>query len=165
MAAKYEESRDYSIDFNTALKIMRWLDSTDLNISLKSENPVQDGSVWFRYIHGMSFRSYGEKITITLRALAERKTNIHIHSECGMPTQIFDSGKNKSNVCNIYSKINSYISLNNCQSPIEFYQTTANISESTPQKSENTTSNFCIKCGAKLNPDDNFCIACGNRIK
>ena len=53
----------------------------------------------------MSFVSYGEKITVTLTYLGEDKTQIDIVSECGMPTQIIDYGKNKKNVNAIFDYI------------------------------------------------------------
>ena len=78
--------------------------SAPLNITLKSENPSPSG-VWFRFHHGMSWVSYGEKITITLTPLAATTILVQIHSECGMPTQIIDWGKNRSVVTNIYNQL------------------------------------------------------------
>ena len=87
--------------FNVPISALQYLIrenhfSNYLNISMKSENLFTNG-VWYRFHHGMSFTSYGEKITITLTSLDAYSTMVDLHSECGLPTQIFDWGKNKSN--------------------------------------------------------------------
>ncbi|MBQ3115584.1 MAG: zinc ribbon domain-containing protein [Clostridia bacterium] len=82
--------------------------ASQLNIELKSENVTETG-VWYRFHHGVSFSSWGEKITITLTPTQEKGIKLDILSECGMPTQIFDMGKNKSNVNAIVKYINENV--------------------------------------------------------
>lgn len=95
MGAKHHEKRVYNVDYNAALVAIRSMNKSSLNIDLQSENPTATG-VWFRFTHAMSFKSYGEKITITVNRFANG-TEIDILSECGLPTQMFDMGKNKEN--------------------------------------------------------------------
>lgn len=97
MAKKSDERRSYPVNINFFVDKCRNIDSAGLRVNLKSENPTPDGGVWFRILHGMSAASYGEKITVTLTPTPSG-TDVHVLSECGMPTQLIDYGKNKSNV-------------------------------------------------------------------
>lgn len=103
MARKAENRKTYN---NVPMEYFRQkclaIDSAGLNLSLKSENPGENGAVWFRVLHGMSMTSYGEKITITLRPMGSG-TDVHILSECGLPTQIVDYGKNAKNCAAIFA--------------------------------------------------------------
>ena len=101
MAHQAEMQKDYNVAITYFIQKMRAIESSDLRFIFKSENPAEGGSVWFRLHSGMSAKSYGEKITITLRPTAVG-TNVHIHSECGLPTQLMDLGKNKSNCEEIF---------------------------------------------------------------
>ena len=75
-----------------------------LNLELKSENP-ENGCIWYRFHHGVTFTSWGEKITVTLIPRGENLTSVIIRSECGLPTQFVDWGKNQSNVNHIFKYI------------------------------------------------------------
>ena len=97
MARSAKETRQYSAPLEYFSGKLRAVESAGLNVSLKSENPTESG-VWFRIHHGMTAASYGERITVTLTRLPNGGTGAEIESECVMPTQMFDAGKNKSNV-------------------------------------------------------------------
>ena len=115
-----------------------------LEIELKSENPAPNG-VWFRFHHGTSFSSWGEKITITMSALSANQTNVDVFSECGMPTQVVDWGVNQQNVSNIFAYLDA-----NCQ----------------PMPTHNfgvSRTKFCYICGQQLSAEDAFCTNCGTR--
>lgn len=148
MAAKHSES--YVI--NASLESIRSaiLDpqfSKELNLELKSENPMLD-YIWFRFHHGTTMLSWGEKITITLTETGDSSTKVDILSECGMPTQIIDYGKNKQNVCNIY----------------EYLQRNVSVSQSA-NSAPSANVIFCTQCGKKLPADSYFCSGCGSKVK
>lgn len=57
---------------------------------------------------GATLKSFGEKITITISEGTIEK----IRSECSLPTQCFDHGKNKQNVEKILAELpNHYVRL------------------------------------------------------
>lgn len=45
----------------------------------------------------MNWRSWGERITVSFTPVPEG-TNVAIRSQCAFPLQLFDMGKNKTNV-------------------------------------------------------------------
>ena len=105
MAAKHEKSYILGASVNAICSVIRSAEfASSLRIEMKSENPTPDG-VWYRFHHGTTFTSWGEKITITLIPKDSTYTSLTILSECGMPTQIIDWGKNKQNVSNIYDML------------------------------------------------------------
>ena len=150
MAAKHEST----YVFNTTIPKIRAVIlnpefSSFLNIGLKSENPTDTG-VWYRFHHGMTFTSYGEKITITLTVINETSTQVHILSECGLPTQIVDWGKNKQNVTNIYKHLHK-LTFN--APPTAQVQTPP---PATAQSASQPRAKFCSNCGAPTQPGANF---------
>ena len=134
--------------------------SQALRLELKSENPMADG-VWYRFHHGTTFTSWGEKITITLKRINEVSTSLDIHSECGMPTQIIDWGKNRQNVCNIYEYIEREL-----KRGANYAQAASALpNASATYVSSEATVSFCSQCGSRVTPNDNFCTKCGNKIR
>ena len=101
VAAKSQDSKFYLVPLSYFMEKLRAIGRSNLNVKLVSENPEANGVTWFRIHHGFSFFSYGEKITVTLSP-RDGGTNVHILSECGMPTQIIDYGKNSRNVKAIF---------------------------------------------------------------
>ena len=148
MGAKANNSKTYNAPYEYFLQKMRCIDGAGFNFSTKSENPMPDG-VWFRIIHGFSAKSYGEKITVTLKMLAQGGVWVDVHSECGMPTQLFDMGKNKQNVELIFSYLE-----NGMPAPAVQQNTAA------PQAGKR----FCPHCGKPVTPGSAFCAGCGNRL-
>ena len=109
MAKSSQKSYVIDKDLNSIRRVI--LDPTfasSLRIDMKSENPMQNG-VWYRFHHGTTFTSWGEKITITLTVINNNSTSVHIHSECGMPTQIVDWGKNTQNIHAIIECMERYL--------------------------------------------------------
>ena len=166
--------------------------ATELRISLKSENKEPD-RIWYRFHHGASMSSWGEKITITITPLQNGTTSLHIHSECGMPTQVIDWGKNKKIVHNIYAYMeksykNSYAQAQaqattknapQQSAPAEVPQQNApqqsapaevpqqNVpQQNVPQQAPPTvqTPKFCCNCGKPIDRTANFCSYCGSPI-
>jgi hypothetical protein len=116
MAANHQETRIYQMPMDNIVAILRSPRfAIELNLEIKSENPTAEG-VWYRFHHGMTMQSYGEKITVTLNARSDGSVQVIVYSECGMPTQVVDWGKNKSNVEIIFNYIEA--SLN--QAPQSF---------------------------------------------
>ena len=67
MAKRAEDRKTYNgVPMDYFVQKCRAIDGAGLNVNLKSENPGDNGSMWFRVHHGMTMTSYGEKITITL---------------------------------------------------------------------------------------------------
>ena len=163
MAAKSQEGRVYPVAMDFILWKLRTIDSSNLNVTLKSENNDPNGSIWFRIHHGMSMASYGEKITVTVTP-QQGGTGIHILSECGMPTQIIDYGKNKKNVAAIFRYLEDGM---NAAPPAQPYappqQAVPQPAPAAPQTSQGAVK-YCPNCGAPNHPQSNFCIQCGTRL-
>lgn len=152
MAKKAQEMRSYAVPMDFFAQKMRGIDSAGLNVSLKSENPTAEG-VWFRVLHGMSWASYGEKITVTLTGTAGG-TQVHILSECGMPTQIVDYGKNASNVRAIFQYLEKGLPAPGQEIPA------AAPAPAAPAGAPR----FCTACGSPLQPGARFCSRCGTKL-
>ncbi len=109
MAAQFQDTKVYNypiIYFLNELRSTRLCN--ELRLTLKSETPETD-HIRFSFNHGVSMSSWGEKITVTVTPLSDSVTSLHIHSECGMPTQVIDWGKNKKNVNSLFSHLEKYI--------------------------------------------------------
>ena len=156
MGARHENYYEVGAGIDAIRRVISCRDFCEkLNLELKSENP--DGErVWYRFHHGVTFTSWGEKITITLTPRSENLTSVVILSECGMPTQFIDWGKNKSNVNNIFKYIEQTL-LTPCAS-----------SEHTPpraKKTDESVINFCNACGNRVIPGSVFCSYCGKKLR
>lgn len=154
MAANHSASNVLNADINCVIALLRDITfSTSLNLEMKSENPTPTG-VWYRFHHGVSFSSWGEKITISLTPQGVGATRIDITSECGMPTQVVDWGKNKRNVCNIFeyiaANIGRFLQIPPMQQPVQ-------------QPLQQRGNRFCIKCGAQIVVGSAFCSQCGTK--
>ena len=70
-----------------------------------------DGRVgaYFELIHSISFSSWEENIHMHFSIYSDTQTLVEIKSECSLPTQLVDWGKNKQNVTNIMSYLLSGI--------------------------------------------------------
>lgn len=164
MARSAKETRQYSAPLEYFSGKLRAVESAGLNVSLKSENPTESG-VWFRIHHGMTAASYGERITVTLTRLPNGGTGAEIESECVMPTQMFDAGKNKSNVNVIFGYLEKDM-------PASFpaggafapSRQTPPPQQTPPAGTAKPQPKFCIQCGKPLQPGAKFCIGCGRRI-
>ena len=56
------------------------------------------GGAIFELSHDITWLSWGEKIMMDLYPCNEQQTIVEIKSECAMPTQIIDWGRNSTNV-------------------------------------------------------------------
>ena len=141
MAANFQQTKNYTIQPEYFFEVLRNpYFARALNIELKSEN-MTPGGLWYRFHHGTSFTSWGEKITVTVLSLQGGMTQVTVHSECGMPTQVFDWGKNSSNVTAIFNQLEQAVFTN--------YNQNMN------------AKCFCSSCGKQMNRGDKFCASCG----
>ena len=187
MAASHENSYTLYVSISQLIAAIRDpAFSTTLNVEMKSENPTPPG-VWYRFHHGVSFTSWGEKITITLHPMGEAVTHVRIHSECGMPTQVIDWGKNQQVVCNIYEYLEANVRrypagpapFGAPQAAPQFQPQAAPVAapqpqvapetmaqapaEPLPQFQPQTAPKFCPKCGTPAT--GRFCAHCGNQLQ
>ncbi len=79
-------------------------------------------------------------------------------SECGMPTQVVDFGKNQRNVNTLFASLERR--LNGQAQPIV-------AEKPIPQApvAEISDGAYCSKCGAQLAPDAAFCSKCGAKVE
>ena len=153
MAAQAQERRQYAAPIAFFVDKVRLIGSAGLNLSITSENPTPEG-VWFRILHGGSYKSYGEKITITLTP-TPAGTDILIHSECGMPTQLFDGGKNKSNVAVIFRYLEAGMPQ---PAPLP-------VQQPAPVQPVAPAVKYCTLCGKQNKAESVFCSSCGGRFR
>lgn len=167
MAANHTEVDVFNADINSLKKFIKSIEfAYHLNLEMKSENPTSEG-VWYRFHHGMTAASWGEKITITLSSVSALETKVEVRSECGMPTQVIDWGKNRQNACNIIEHIEANIKSGVISSfaPTEYDQAF----DSDLGKSDRPTPftgrdhKYCHNCGTKLMVDDRYCHNCGTK--
>ncbi len=171
MAHSAEETRSYAVSPAYFQEKVRGIANAGLNLIFRSENPTDTG-VWYRIHHGMSALSYGELITITLTYTATG-TDVKIHSECAMPTQLMDGGKNKNNIRLIYEYLEKGLAARPAQQPYPAQQPVQQaapqpvqqpVQQAAPQPAPQPQRIFCAQCGKENLYTSNFCAACGNRL-
>lgn len=186
MARKADGQKLYPVPISFFVEKCRAIETAGLELSFKSENPTETG-VWYRFHHGMSMKSYGEKITVTLTPSAGG-TDVHILSECGMPTQLMDMGKNKSNVEQLFQYFEWGMPVSGGAVPpvipavapqsapapapaptIPPQQTPAPAPAPAPTAPQPAPAPeafiFCTQCGKKHAASARFCSACGNELR
>ena len=173
MAANANDSRTYNVTATAFYEILKDVQfSSELRIELKSEN-FMTGGRWYRFHHGTTMSSWGEKITITINEISPACTRVDIRSECGMPTQVFDWGKNKQNIAAILAYFDRYL-----LAP-QFSATNLSFAQSQMQPQEQAFTQpqmqyspcvesdvcFCVACGTKISKTDRFCYRCGHPVQ
>ena len=99
MARKYSEIIMLPGQVSYYAGKLRSFCNSNPNFQIKQEHSTANG-LFFLLKHGLSFRSNGETITVVLTSLGD-STNIEITSECAVPLQLVDWGKNADNVRDI----------------------------------------------------------------
>ena len=151
MAAKFSGKKHFNADVDQIVSIVKDTSFAQaLNLKIKSENPNGDG-FWFRFHHGVSFASWGEKITLTVIPAEFNTVKITVESKCAVPMQILDFGQNVQNVRKIFGHIESQVPVN------------AQGKFTTASEPSNPTSEIkmCTNCGNKIPGGDKFCSGCG----
>ena len=149
MGAKHRETRVFPGPIDYYVNRLRNIYDAGLQFGITGEQPAQNG-IMITMTHGMTFSSWGEKILVTLTAQGNQ-TEIEVFSECAMPTQLFDLGKNKENVAQILGYLAS-----GAPQPQQGY--------AQPQRQAGGFG-FCPNCGNALNTDGAFCPNCGAKVK
>ncbi|MBO5945307.1 MAG: zinc ribbon domain-containing protein [Clostridia bacterium] len=156
MGTQASASRIYNLNINVLACELRSRHFSDLlRVSLKSENPMP-GGCWFRFHHGMTLRSYGERITVTLIATSQTSTVVEVYSEAAMPTQFIDFGINNSNINAIYQHLDQYLVY-----PSMAKTAPQPMPQEAPQPKSAPQQTFCTGCGAPMPSDFRFCNRCG----
>ncbi|MBO4412076.1 MAG: zinc ribbon domain-containing protein [Lachnospiraceae bacterium] len=168
MGAKAEGRKTYQVPLSYFSGKLKAIHLTGLGMSVKSENPTATG-VWYRILHGITAKSYGEKITVTLTPVAGG-TDVHIHSECGLPTQIMDLGQNKQNVANIFAYLENGMPVpGSVQSTVQTPVYTAAPAAQTPAPAAAPAPasgiRYCANCGAANQAASKFCYQCGKPMR
>ncbi len=150
MAANHTETYVFNIHIQQMYSIVRDARFVNgLHLSYRSETALQNG-MSLRYTNDMSMSSWGEDIDIILIYVNDNTTQVTIKSECSLPTQVIDWGKNKKNVQQVYQYLVSFMAYNHPTPPVQ------------PQPA--VSGRFCTRCGAQLNASDKFCTRCGTPI-
>ncbi|MDD6236532.1 MAG: hypothetical protein PUB00_04030 [Clostridiales bacterium] len=174
MAAHYTEARILNTTFTPLQALLK--DPVFCQIlNLKFQSEILNGSnIWYCFDHGVTFSSWGEKITLSLTPIPQGQTRVDVSSECRMPTQIIDWGINKQNTTAIFNYIISY--LPHYQAALSTVPTQSAVSAPTETACQSPTSSsvpnttassanqkYCICCGTLLASDAKFCIKCGSK--
>lgn len=159
MAANFSDFRVYPFSVQ---RICSELRSSRLCTMLKLINKGEiPGAYQFNFKHDVSLTSWGEDITVTLHPIEEGKTSVVIRSECALPTQVIDWGKNKENVNAMLRHLDTFL-------PMNFEDANANgqIPQNTaPNGVVTASAPFCPKCGVAVSADAKFCSKCGTKVK
>ncbi|MEE1109071.1 MAG: hypothetical protein UH229_03255 [Lachnospiraceae bacterium] len=95
MGAKAQKQMMISAPLMTIVERLRAMGPV-LKYSFLSETPTPNGGAMFRFSHKVSLTSWGENVTVTA-APNGNETVVMIRSECALPTQLVDWGKNSHN--------------------------------------------------------------------
>ena len=137
-----------------------------LQLEYRFEAPIQGGTT-YRFSSGVTLSSWGENIDINVLYLNETTSQVIIKSECALPTQIIDWGKNKANVEKIYNHLFSTIAynpaFNNVSSQPEMNQAPVQ-NQNIAQPQQSPAGVFCKKCNTQLDPVSRFCHICGTPV-
>ena len=109
MAANSRDVRIFPGKSDIYVQKLRNIAYSGMGFTFLSENNYSNAIVYILQ-NGVSFSSWGEQIRVTLTPQGEN-TLIDVYSECSLPTQVIDWGKNRENT----SKIIMYLSGPNYQ--------------------------------------------------
>ena len=104
MAAHAQEQRVYRAGLMDLVYKIRALPQYVKGYSIVSEGAYQNGCC-FRLQRTISAASWGEDISLTILPVDAYNCSVQIYSECSMPTQLVDMGRNKKNVAELFAYI------------------------------------------------------------
>ena len=139
-----------------------------LKLTFVSRCPIQNG-MKFCFRNDVNFSSWGENIDVDVFYLSETSSQVIIKSECAMPTQIVDWGKNKQNVNKLYNQLASVFAANPNGAAMPTVQAAPPVApqpamQQPPMQQPAMQPRFCQNCGAPLTAGAKFCQKCGNPI-
>lgn len=178
MAAKSQNSKVYPLPIQCFVLELRSSPIREfMNIKWVAEDVMPNNALHYQYQHGVTMTSWGETIDIWLTALGERATQVDIRSECYLPTQIIDWGKNHENVMNLFTYldncVNLYLINNGQDAPIPHVemptapQPTPPVQYQQPAQAQYqppVQQPVCPGCGTPVTPGAKFCSNCGTRL-
>lgn len=182
MAAKFQDTKSYPLPIQCFVLEMRSQPIRDfMNIKWVGEERLPAGPLHYQYQHGMGMASWGETIDIWLTALGERSTQVDIKSECYLPTQIMDWGKNRENVVNIFNYldhcVNTFLANNGENAPIPQVELPPAPQQQSPaqphpvqptqqmqQPVQQPAQRACPNCRSALPQGAIFCPFCGTKL-
>lgn len=157
MAASSMFSKSYAVSSQELCNILA---SPQFAYELKFSQDIAmqvPGGMMYTFKSGVSFTSWGEKISITVYSLGPAVTKVDIMSECAMPTQIVDWGKNQTNINSITMFLDrTFVPVMNSN----FGQPQGQPYGQT-QGQPQGEARFCTSCGARIPADSAFCPSCG----
>lgn len=165
MGAKFRDSRVLPGPVDHYLEKIRNIYAAGLKYGVLGEQPTPGGVV-VSLNHGYTPSSWGENLRITLTSQGGG-TGVEIYSECAMPTQLFDLGRNKKNVAEIFDYLQSGAPQQGYAQPQQGYSQPQQNFEQPQQNFEQPrqAGGFCPNCGAAVGGNANFCPGCGSRLK
>ncbi len=144
MAANYRDARVFNENINAIAQMLRVIEANVKGMKYVVEYAQPYGAV-VQISHRLSFTSWGEDIKVMLTIQGDN-TLVDVNSECVLPTQIIDLGKNKENVNKIINYITSCCAYHQTGQPVQ-------------------TGVFCPYCGNPVDAAEVFCKYCGNGLK
>ena len=148
MAAKYQNKKVYQLSFESVCNAFRGVGVIKrLDFGFKSESVVGESRV-FNLSSDINLASWGEKITVTVTAV-DSGVCVDVLSECALPTQIIDWGKNQKNVEAVFGFLDANAPTLAACAPAE--------------NNECGNKCYCANCGTQIEKTDLFCYKCGTR--
>lgn len=162
MGKKYDGVKIYNIPTQVLIvELRKMIIPNQLGFKFKVEQPYNNGVI-VKYSSGVSFTSWGEDIEVNLFDCHNGTTQVSIHSECTVVTQIVDYGRNKKNVESFFQGLDSFAYYYQMQGSAQTQPVQAPVAP--VQQVVNADVKFCSACGNKMTADALFCNACGQKF-
>ena len=159
MGAKYRDAQILPGPLDYYADRIRNIYAAGLQYGVTGEQPVRNG-VAFTMTHGMTYKSWGENIRVSLTAQGNG-TAAEVYSECAMPTQIFDMGKNKENVATIMGYL-----MSGAPQQQGYAQQPQHPQQQPRQPQQQAAGGaFCPECGKAVQSGSVFCSGCGTKLR
>ena len=156
MAASAQDARVYNIPIDYFVQKLRAIQTSGLGLTYTSEAATPYG-YQFHIYRGVSLTSWGENVTVTLSSQGNG-TNVAIYSECSLPTQLIDWGKNSQNIYSIFMYLERDMA-SSAGANTQRSMFSADPMQASPGAQEGTK--YCTYCGAQAKSDAHFCASCG----
>ncbi len=163
MAAKQYKGKTYNVPAHILTNIVKsqnFISATALTVT-----SFDDYMMTYRFKHGISLSSWGETVTIQITRMAENVTNMNVISECALPTQLVDWGKNTENINKIYNYMDRAVPVAMSAPAAQNAVPPQGYNQRPPMMNHQTNEvKRCVNCGAQLMNGAVFCTACGSKV-
>lgn len=139
-----------NLDFNNAFNLAGSTLMT-MGANIKESYP-QMGRLTAKI--GTGVRSWGENLTVTIFT-RQGSCQVEVLSQCALPTQIVDWGKNSENTAKFEQMFRM----------LEYAELQQAGAQASPQPPEAGEELFCPNCGAPVPAGANFCPKDGTRVR